>query len=70
MFMNNDLQRSYRKELFDDAVARMQKACIKTTHEIELFRSLQSKVDKLVVEKQRSELDYGDIPDEYKGECS
>jgi len=45
----------------------MQKACIKTTHEIELFRSLQSKVDKLVVEKQRSELDYGDIPDEYKG---
>ena len=63
------IQRSYRKELFDDAVARMQKACIKTTHEINVFRELQCKVDKIVVEKQKSEMDYGEIPDEFKGEA-
>lgn len=63
-------QRSYRHELFNDAIARMQKAMIKTNVEIEKFRFLQEKVDKIVLEKQQEEIDYGDIPEEFKGKCS
>jgi ubiquitin conjugation factor E4 B len=59
-------ERSYSKKLFDDAIACMTKACIKTTTEIEQFRALQEKVDKLVAEKRLAEFDYGDIPDEFK----
>ena len=61
------IQRSYRKDLFDDAVGKMFRAKIKTETERERFRILQSKVDALVVEKQRAEVDYGDIPDEFRG---
>jgi len=61
------VQRSYSKELFDDAIARMIKACIKTQAEIDQFRELQAKVDKIVVEKKLAEFDYGDIPEEFKG---
>ncbi|XP_064642091.1 ubiquitin conjugation factor E4 B-like [Lineus longissimus] len=59
-------ERSYKKELFDDAISRMLKANIKTPIEIEQFRHLQDKVEKLVVKKQRSEIDYEDAPDEFK----
>ncbi len=45
----------------------MVKACIKTESEIERFRILQAKVDSIVVEKQQSEVDFGDIPDEFRG---
>lgn len=59
-------ERSYRKELFDDAIARMRRARIKTEQEIEKFRMLQEKVEDLVREKNSAETDYGDIPDEFK----
>lgn len=59
-------ERSYRHELFNDAIARMQKAMIKTNVEIEKFRFLQEKVDKIVLEKQQEEVDYGEIPEEFK----
>ena len=62
-------QRSYRKELFEDAIARMVKANIKTETEIEQFYCLQNKVEKLVIEKQQAEVDYGDIPDEFRGKA-
>lgn len=60
-------QRSYRKELFDDAIARMQRANIKTTTEIEKFKSIQDKVEQIVIQKAREERDYGEIPDEFRG---
>ena len=60
-------QRSYRKELFDDAMARMRRACIKTETEIEKFKSIQDKVEEIVVQKAREEKDYGEIPDEFRG---
>ncbi|XP_013412896.1 ubiquitin conjugation factor E4 B [Lingula anatina] len=59
-------ERSYRKELFDDAVARLKKACIKTHTEIAQFQQLQSKVEKLLVEKHKEETDFGDIPDDFR----
>jgi len=62
------LQRSYRKELFDDAMSRMSRACIKTDVEIEKFRQIQDKVESMVIQKARDERDYGEIPDEFRGE--
>ena len=59
-------ERSYSKELFDDAVARMRKACIKTPTEIEQFQDLQDKVEKIVAEKRMAEVDYGEIPEEFR----
>ena len=59
-------ERSYSKELFDDAVSRMRKACIKTPTEIEQFQDLRDKVEKIVVEKRMAEIDYGEIPDEFR----
>lgn len=59
-------ERSYRKELFDNAIDCMVKACIKTSEEINTFRDLQQRVEAFVVQKHKSEIDYGDIPDEFK----
>ena len=59
-------ERSYSKELFDDAVARMRKACIKTPTEIEEFQDLRDKVEKIVDEKRMAEVDYGEIPEEFR----
>jgi len=59
-------ERSYSKELFDDAVSRMRKACIKTPTEIEQFQDLRDKVERIVVEKRTAEVDYGEIPDEFR----
>jgi len=59
-------ERSYSKELFDDAVSRMRKACIKTPTEIEQFQDLRDKVEKIVAEKRMAEVDYGEIPDEFR----
>ena len=61
------MQRSFRKELFDDAIARMMRACIKTNTEIEQFKNLQQRVEQLVIQKQKAEIDFGDIPDEFRG---
>ena len=58
-------QRSYNKQLFDDAISRMVKAGIKLTSEIEAFKELHKKVEQLK-EKRASE-DFDDIPDEFLG---
>lgn len=63
--MAND-ERSYRSELFDDAISRMRKSLIKTPFEIEQLQQLQRKVNQILVEKQQAEIDFGDIPDEFK----
>ncbi|XP_053378562.1 ubiquitin conjugation factor E4 B-like [Mercenaria mercenaria] len=59
-------ERSYRKELFEDAIVRMRRACIKTETEIEKFKNIQDKVEEIVVQKAREERDYGEIPDEFR----
>ncbi|XP_035825781.1 ubiquitin conjugation factor E4 B [Aplysia californica] len=59
-------ERSYRKELFDNAMDCMVKACIKTPDEVNTFRELQGRVEAFLVQKNKSEMDYGDIPDEFK----
>ncbi|ESO04573.1 hypothetical protein HELRODRAFT_99472 [Helobdella robusta] len=59
-------ERSYSKELFDDAISRMVRTNIKTDTEVEQFANLQEKVEVIVVDKQKLEIDYGDIPDEFR----
>ena len=55
-------------ELFEDAVLRMVRAQIKTPSEIERFRTIQGKVQLLLIEKNQAEEDFGDIPDEFRGQ--
>lgn len=60
-------QRSFSKELFDDAIACMTKANIKSDTKIKEFQALQIKVQKIVVQRAGMEEDLGDIPDDFKG---
>ena len=55
-------------ELFEDAVGRMVRARIKTPSEIERFRSIEEKVQQRLIEKNQAEEDFGDIPDEFRGQ--
>ncbi|XP_076451864.1 LOW QUALITY PROTEIN: ubiquitin conjugation factor E4 B-like [Babylonia areolata] len=59
-------ERSYSKELFDDAIARMIKARIKTESEVAHFRNIQERVQEIVKLRAEVEEDYGEIPDEFK----
>ena len=45
----------------------MTKARIKTETELEQFTILQSKVDSLVDEKRKTDVDFSDAPDEFRG---
>ncbi|KAL8587345.1 hypothetical protein ACOMHN_045592 [Nucella lapillus] len=59
-------ERSYSKELFDDAIARMIKARIKTESEVGHFRKIQERVQEIVKFRAELEEDYGEIPEEFK----
>jgi ubiquitin conjugation factor E4 B len=60
-------QRSFRKELFEDAANRMERARIKTPSEIEQFRSLAEKAHEIAIQNIKKEVDYSDAPDEFRG---
>uniref|UniRef100_H2Y6Z0 Ubiquitin conjugation factor E4 B n=1 Tax=Ciona savignyi TaxID=51511 RepID=H2Y6Z0_CIOSA len=59
-------ERSYRKELYDTAVARMEKSTIKTSMDIEHFKDLARRVEECRIKLNKAEVDYGEIPDEFK----
>lgn len=46
----------------------MRKAAIKSTIAIEKFRLLAEKVEEIVAQNARAEVDYSDAPDEFRGE--
>jgi ubiquitin conjugation factor E4 B len=60
-------QRSFKKELFEDAANRMERALIKTPSEIEQFRSLAEKANEIAIQNIKKEVDYSDAPDEFRG---
>jgi ubiquitin conjugation factor E4 B len=60
-------QRSFKKELFEDAANRMERALIKTPSEIEQFRSLADKANEIAIQNIKREVDYSDAPDEFRG---
>lgn len=59
-------QRSYKKELFDDAAKHLQKTLLKTESEICRFKAFAAKVERKVAENAALEEDYDDAPDEFK----
>ncbi|CAG9813429.1 unnamed protein product [Phaedon cochleariae] len=59
-------ERSFRKELFEDAAARLERISIKTPVQIEQFRSLAAKGFRVLETNRRSEDWLADAPDEFK----
>ncbi|CAD5121237.1 DgyrCDS9770 [Dimorphilus gyrociliatus] len=59
-------ERSYSKELFDDAVKRMTKHVIKPASDIQRFDILAQKIAKIVEQTEKEEMDLGEIPEEFK----
>ena len=60
------LKRSFRKELFEDAKGRMEKTKIKTIAEIERFQILSDKVEAIVRQKSKFDIDFSHAPDEFR----
>ncbi|KAB0793378.1 hypothetical protein PPYR_12998 [Photinus pyralis] len=59
-------ERSFRKELFDDAVVRLERSLIKTPSEIYEFKAFSAKATQIRVDNQKSEDWMADAPDEFK----
>ncbi|CAH0564355.1 unnamed protein product [Brassicogethes aeneus] len=59
-------ERSFRKELFDDAALRIERNLIKTPVEIEQFRALANKAHRILEDNRKSEDWLADAPDEFK----
>lgn len=60
------MQRSFRKELFDDASLRLERSYIKTHDEIEQFKALSSKANQILINNQKTDDWMADAPDEFK----
>lgn len=59
-------ERSYKKDLFDDACKYLLKANLKTKVELARFQELASIVEEKVAENAKKDEDYEDAPDEFK----
>ncbi|XP_045476375.1 ubiquitin conjugation factor E4 B isoform X2 [Harmonia axyridis] len=59
-------ERSFRKELFDDALVRLQRIGIKSTSELEQFQALAVKANKVWINNQKTDDWMADAPDEFK----
>ena len=64
-FLASD-ERSYRKELYEIAIRRMEKSAIKAQMDIEHFRDLAQRVEQCRIKLNKTEVDYGEIPDEFR----
>uniref|UniRef100_T1ISF9 Ubiquitin conjugation factor E4 B n=1 Tax=Strigamia maritima TaxID=126957 RepID=T1ISF9_STRMM len=59
-------ERSYKKELFIDAQMRMSKALVKSALEIVQFRGFAKRVEEILIQNRKREVDYSDAPDEFR----
>lgn len=59
-------ERSFRKELFEDAAVRMERARIKTPDEIKRFLALAQHAHEIAVQNMKREVDFNDAPEEFK----
>lgn len=57
-------ERSYKKELFDDALQCLRKANIKTEMEMVRWSEMSEKVEK--IRETNTSIDYSDAPESYK----
>uniref|UniRef100_A0A8D8LIT7 Ubiquitin conjugation factor E4 B n=2 Tax=Cacopsylla melanoneura TaxID=428564 RepID=A0A8D8LIT7_9HEMI len=59
-------ERSFRKELFDDAANRMERNHILLPSSLDKFRALASRAHEISVANIKKEVDYNDAPDEFR----
>ncbi|XP_014256792.1 ubiquitin conjugation factor E4 B isoform X2 [Cimex lectularius] len=59
-------ERSFRKELFEDAGTRLQRSLIKSTTEVEKFRALTRRAAEIAIMNIKKEVDYNDAPEEFR----
>lgn len=59
-------ERSFRKELFEEAAVRLAKSCIKTSTEIERFKALADNAYQIVVSNQQKSDEFADAPEEFR----
>lgn len=59
-------ERSYSKDLFQDAALKMDKAHIKSQHKIESFLEIITEVEEILDVKRQIEIDFNDAPDHFK----
>lgn len=59
-------ERSFRKELFEEASVRLAKSCIKTPTEIERFKALADNAYQIAVSNQQKSDEYADAPEEFR----
>lgn len=61
------MQRSFRRELFEDAAVRIERISIKSVPELEKFRNLAQRAAEIAIQNIKREVDYNDAPEEFKG---
>ncbi|XP_026280818.1 ubiquitin conjugation factor E4 B isoform X1 [Frankliniella occidentalis] len=59
-------ERSFRKELFEDAAVRMERARIKTADDIKRFIALAERAHEISVQNMKREVDFNDAPEEFR----
>ncbi|XP_034834526.1 ubiquitin conjugation factor E4 B [Maniola hyperantus] len=59
-------ERSFRKELFEEAALRLAKSCIKTPSEIERFKTLADNAYQIAVSNQQKSDEFADAPEEFR----
>ncbi|XP_045451729.1 ubiquitin conjugation factor E4 B [Melitaea cinxia] len=59
-------ERSFRKELFEEAALRLAKSCIKTSSEIERFKALADNAYQIAVSNQQKSDEFADAPEEFR----
>ncbi|CAH0588924.1 unnamed protein product [Chrysodeixis includens] len=59
-------ERSFRKELFEEAAVRLAKSCIKTPTEIERFKSLADNAYQIAISNQQKSDEFADAPEEFR----
>ncbi|KAJ8712456.1 hypothetical protein PYW07_005298 [Mythimna separata] len=59
-------ERSFRKELFEEASVRLAKSCIKTPSEIERFKALADNAYQIAISNQQKSDEFADAPEEFR----
>ncbi|CAG4960074.1 unnamed protein product [Parnassius apollo] len=59
-------ERSFRKELFEEAAVRLAKSCIKTPTEIERFKALADNAYQIAISNQQKSDEFADAPEEFR----
>jgi ubiquitin conjugation factor E4 B len=59
-------ERSFSRDLFEEAANRMERANIKASSQVCQFRSLADRAQKIAVQNMRKETDYSDAPEEFR----